>query len=408
MPPKTPVIISRSTSNTASSKQNMAISAKTRYAHLSPQEQEENIAREEAAFKQVQAFTHERLAPTISDLTEITWAAFYTADKHYIEVQNGMQSTISRILPGAWACLTMKMIARLKRQVNVRAEFTELELLELLNTIYRDNLNFDKLKDEVTKIRMTCKEFSMPAFDSLSGKFYILTEVTFLSVWQSTPMKTQVKLFISALSPAHLCKTIADKLEQKTYDNFYEAFAIISAAASAEVERLLNNSLAKASIADQSSLPTPKESPSTFKECNNDTNPMSTIHANLLKTGEEPCTNCLLYGFPKGFIKHTTEACRSACACGKEPPHLKSAKGKIICEPPQIVNHVSYLHEEEQTESDHDDNDVIPFPHVRASRVKVQFNDDVEYSDNKSVLVIKTLTARAGSIVGDSASDSDD
>ena len=85
------------------------------------------------------------------------------------------------------------------------------------------------------------------------------------------------------------------------------------------------------------------------------------------------------------------------------------------------MNHVSYLHEEEQTESDHEDTDVIPFPHVRASRTKVQFNDDIKYSNevsdlqpgerlhnNKSVLVIKSLTSHAGSIFGGSASDSDD
>ena len=355
MPPKTPVVINRSPS-AVEPKPNYGTSAKTRYSSLPPQEQADNIAREEAEFKQVQAFAHERLAPNISELTELTWAAFYVADKNYLEVQGGRQSTLSRILPGATARLNMKLSARFKRKVNVLAEYTETQILELLPTIYLDNLTFDKLKEEVSKIRMTCKEFSMPAFDSLSGKFFTLTELTYLSVWQKTPLKAQSKLFVSALAPPHLCLSVTDKLEQETYANFYEAFSIISNAAAAEVDRLLNNQLAKASIPDKSSLPPPKSLDSSkAPSADADSYLSDPIRANLIKSGEEPCPNCQLFGIDKRFIKHTLMDCRMACACGTDPAHVAVSKGVIQCnywKPPKKVKKVEIIHEEDMEDDE--------------------------------------------------------
>ena len=426
MPPAkspAPRIISRTASGLPP--RHYRLSAKTYYASLPQEERDAHIAREDLEFKQVQTLSHERNPPVCHEFTEKDWKAFDQADREYYEILFGKQCMMARILPGAISCINWILGAENGREFDFLLEFTEEQQIAWFNSHFRTNLSFEKLSADVYSIRMTCKEFSMVALDSFGGKFNTLMTITYKEIWQKTKLKVQTKLFVNAMSPPHLSNSIAEKLEQEEHSNIYEAFAIIKKAAKNEVERLLGNDKAKSSISDKASLPIPDKAfiPKS-KMYADDVPPVVDIRANLLKSGEEPCKNCLLFGIPKGYIKHTTKACRSACACGKEPPHLAAAKGEIICpqiESPQIVNHVSYLHEEEQTESDHEDTDVIPFPHVRASRTKVQFNDDIKYSNevsdlqpgerlhnNKSVLVIKSLTSHAGSIFGGSASDSDD
>ena len=300
-----------------------AISAKTFYKNLPPEEQAANIEREAVIFRQTQAFPHERNAPMCNEFTEEAWKTFEKLSKTYYEIQGGMQSTMARFTPSAIACIEWILSCQQGREVNFLLDYTEEEQLAFIDSIFRTNLSFDKLSDDVDKIRMTCKEFSMVALDSFGGKFRTLTSITYKEVWQKTKLKTQTKLFVNAISPPHLSQSIALKLDQEMHTNIFEAFALIRIAAKNEVERLLGNDKAKSSIPAKD-LPKPKASV-------DDNSPVFDIRANILKTGEDPCPNCILFGHNKRYVTHTLETCRSACSCGKEPPHLAAAKGVILC-----------------------------------------------------------------------------
>lgn len=248
MPP-TPKIVTRTLS--ALPPRHYGTSAKTHYASLSPEEKKANIDREDVEFKQVQAFPHERNPPFCNEFTERDWKIFEKSSKEYYEIQGGKQCIMARVLPGAIACIEHILGAQLGHQVNFLFDYTEEEQIAFMYSHFRTNLSFDKLSDDVEKVRMTCKEFSMVAFDSYGGKFNTLTNVTYKEVWLKTPLKTQAKLYLKGISPIHLSITMAAKLEQEDYTNIYAAYSIITAAAKLEVERIIGNDRVKSTTSDK-------------------------------------------------------------------------------------------------------------------------------------------------------------
>ena len=325
-----PRIISRTVSGLPP--RHYRLSAKTYYASLPQEERDAHIDREDLEFKQVQTLPHERNPPVCSEFTEKDWKVFDKADREYYEILFGKQCMMARVLPGAISCINWILGAENGREFDFRTEFTEEEQIAWFNSHFRIHLSFEKLSADVYSIRMTCKEFSMVALDSFGGKFNTLMTITYREVWQKTKLKTQTSLFVNAMAPPHLSKSIADTLEQREYTNIYEAFAIIKIAAKDEVQRLLGNDKAKSSVSDKDPISlSDKVITSKPKAPADDDIPVSNIRANVIKPGEEPCTNCILFGHPKGNIRHTLQTCRSACSCGTEPPHLAAAKGVILC-----------------------------------------------------------------------------
>ena len=302
---------------------NYRLSAKTFYASLPPDERDSHIAREEQEFKQIQSLPHERLAPTCSEYTESAWKEFERASKNYYDVQNGKQSIMARFLPEAIAGAEWILSAKTGKFVRFLKDMTEEEQLAFIEEHFRANLSINKLKADVNKIRMTCQEFSRVALDSFAGKFMTLIHITYTEVWQRTKLETQTNIFVRAISPLHLSQSIALELKEQEHSDIYEAFVIINKAADREVERLLGNDKAKASESERS-LPKPKA-------ISADDSPVLDIRANVLKAGDDPCDNCMHFGHPKSKLRHTSANCRSACSCGKEPPHLAAAKGVILC-----------------------------------------------------------------------------
>jgi len=359
------VVVRNTSTSTTLPPRHFGTSAKTHYSSLPLDEQQAEIEREEQEFKQYHAFPHERNPPLCNEYTERDWKIFEKASKEYYEIQGGRQCVMARMLPGSIACINWILESKYGRPFDFLKEMTEEQQLEFIYSHFRASLSFDKLSDDVTSIRMTCKEFSQVALDSFGGKFHTLMNVTYKEVWQKTKLKTQTSLFVNAISPPHLSHSIALKLEQENFTNIHEAFALIQIAAKNEVERLLGNDKAKLLVPDKASLSLPdKTSLPKPKVCDEDKTPVIDIRANFVKSGEEPCASCILFGTNKSSIRHPTKACRFACACGEEPQHFAAAKGEIIChnlKSPKKGKHVSIIHEEEE---DYDN----PEPRILANR----------------------------------------
>ena len=334
MPP-TPKIVTRTLS--ALPPRHYGTSAKTHYASLSPEEKKANIDREDVEFKQVQAFPHERNPPFCNEFTERDWKIFEKSSKEYYEIQGGKQCIMARVLPGAIACIEHILGAQLGHQVNFLFDYTEEEQIAFMYSHFRTNLSFDKLSDDVEKVRMTCKEFSMVAFDSYGGKFNTLTNVTYKEVWLKTPLKTQAKLYLKGISPIHLSITMAAKLEQEDYTNIYAAYSIITAAAKLEVERIIGNDRVKSTTSDKVPFNPTKAPAIPFipsKTSDEDDTSTNAIQINALKNGEPPCTNCKSRGMDEIRINHTSNNCRFACSnkeCLGDSPHLFAHNGDILC-----------------------------------------------------------------------------